>query len=187
MSLPFLKDYITNLEHCFSCIDINDKALVSFWRIWKLTEQPCPDCDDQWKKHLLWGQQSVFQCQYWKQPCSTSFLMIWMMVQSVHLQQVCWWHKTKRTAWYTRVLCCLSKGPWQAAEADWWEAHETQKGKVSCLACGEEQPPAPVYAGGRPAGKQPGTKGSGGLDGQVEHKTTTHHCPKGSQWYPGLH
>ena len=36
----------------------------------------------------------------------------------VYPQQVCWWHKTGRTGWYTTRLCCHSARPGQAGELD---------------------------------------------------------------------
>ena len=65
---------------------------------------------------------------------------------------------------------------------------EVQQGEVRSPAPGEEQPQAPVYSGGRPAGKQLGRKGPGGAGGpQVERQPAM--CPWGKEgeWYPGLH
>jgi len=61
-------------------------------------------------------------------------------------QQVCWWHKSGRSGWYTRRLCCHSVKPGQAGELGREEPDEVQQGQVQGPAPGEEQPHAPVQA-----------------------------------------
>ena len=45
-------------------------------------------------------------------------------------------------------LCCHSEGPQQAGEMGWQEPYAIQQGEVLSPALAEEQPCAPVYAGG---------------------------------------
>ena len=62
--------------------------------------------------------------------------------------------ETGRSGGYTGRLCCHSVRPGQAGELGREESDEVQQGQVQGPAPGEEQPHAPVQAGGGPAGEQ---------------------------------
>lgn len=80
-----------------------------------------------------------------------------------------------RSDWYKRGSCWHSEGPWQAGETGWQEPHEAKQ-EVQSPTAGEEQPQAPVEAGGWPAGKQLCRKEPGSPGGdQIEHEPTM--CP----------
>jgi len=65
-------------------------------------------------------------------------------------------YKTGRSGWYTRRSCCHPERPGQAGEMGQQEPRASQRRELQSPVLGEEQPQAPVQAGGCPAGKQPG-------------------------------
>ncbi|GAB0181745.1 mitochondrial enolase superfamily member 1 [Grus japonensis] len=85
------------------------------------------------------------------------------------------------------LICCHPEGPQQAGEMDQQEP-QVQQEEVQSPAPGEEQPHAPVYAGGHPAGKQlcrsvPGDPGGH----QAEHEAAMCPCCTEGEEYPQLH